>query len=117
MTDNWFRFTQDYSTEDCQNPKNAIRIIHYIDRMFLLFEEFEAHVQSILDKGQLPSIQLVGVGVNFIQYLFHLSKLMLDLEKAFDRHIYRETTSKFSSSGLIGTSWMPMQLQWLNCQT
>ena len=94
MTDNWFRFTQDYSTEDCQNPKNAIRIIHYIDRMFLLFEEFEAHVQSILDKGQLPSIQLVGVGVNFIQYLFHLSKLMLDLEKAFDRHIYRETTEQ-----------------------
>jgi hypothetical protein len=94
MTDNWFRFAHDYASEECQHPKNAIRIIHYIDGMFDLFEQFEAHVQTIIDKGEIPSIELVGVGINFVQYLFYLSQLILDLEKPFDRHIYRDTTEQ-----------------------
>ena len=94
MTDNWFRYAQDFDSTDCHIPKNAIRIITYVDELFSLFEELEVHIQSIIDKGDIPSIELTGVAVNFTQYLLYLSKNINDLDKAFDRHVHREACQR-----------------------
>lgn len=92
MTDNWFRYAISFNELLDHHPKNETQIVEYIKRMFLEFEEFELHIQSIIVRGEMPSIELSGIGVNFIHYLLHLSYTFNGSNQNFDRHLHRETT-------------------------
>lgn len=92
MIDNWFRYALNFNSLKQYQPKNAIRIVEYLKSMFSTFEELEAHIKSIIDQGEMPSIELTGITINFTQYLMYLSNLFNEFDNAFDRHLHRETS-------------------------